>query len=306
MRSRAHFALIAVALVACSGDDGPPADLDYQLEGQHAARVAGFAADTLSSMKALSQAFIDEDPTVDPARSAGENADAIAARIKAATASTCAGATVTHDAGSPSVTVTFPSTGCTLSGVAVAGTVVVKVDGGAGTPVQVTLQLKALSVDGTTLNGYVMETTSDGTSYKSSVIVTSDALQVSYDGAATLDAGAKGVTLSGGGKVKELDSSQVTQVTLSAVHKTFGACWLDGGSLTLTKSSTLTAGNKTKPVSITKTVSFDAKTPTSGMATVTVLSTTKPFPLPSYGSCQAAAPAGDAGITPKDAGPGPG
>ena len=274
------FATLLV-LAACSssssGDTTPATsdDVDPQAESADSATY-GDSTTKLTSAKAITELFVQEDPTIDTAKTAGQNADAVAAQIAAST-STCATITIAHVPGDASVTADF-GTGCTIGSLGtVSGKVVAEVTRATG--VTVTFTFTNLVAAGYALTGSAAETTTDGTTYSSNVDLTVNGKHLTFKGTAKLDADAKGVTFDGGGTAQ---TAATSAYSVGAVHHVFGGCYADAGKLTLQKQTTTKTGRAT---TVSETVAFDASTPSTGRVTITVSGASQSTTLPAYGSC---------------------
>jgi hypothetical protein len=259
-------------------DGAAPAD-DIDLDAESANVAAhGESATSTASAKATTELFVHEDPTLDMTKSAGQNADAVAAQLTTSVAP-CANAKVTHTTGNVGVSVTF-GTDCTIGGVAYSGTVAATLSGGA-TGLTVAFTFTNLDVNGTTMNGTASETTTDATTFSSSVDLTIDTTHVTYKGSLALDSNDLGVTLNGSGTYQK-GSEPSTNYSASGVHHTFGACYADAGSMSYT---TTTIGKSGKSYSVIETITFSSTTPSTGKASATIGSTATTVTLPTYGTC---------------------
>ncbi|MBI4816035.1 MAG: hypothetical protein HY791_07255 [Deltaproteobacteria bacterium] len=295
--------MIALSSIACADDPdsstlpdaGAESDatveetVDFDARSRRAAIHAG-GSFAISQAKAVTSAFIKEDPTIDPQKSAAENADAIAAQIQAATATTCPTLTLTHAASSATLTVSFPTSGCSVNDVTVSGQVAIQVTAMTGL-VKVSFQFTALSVEGHVLEGTVEESTTNGTTYSTKVTsLVADGVTYDYEGTQTLDGDLRGVTLNGSGSSSKSGDTHPTTYSVATVHQKFGACYPDSGTMSLTSKEDVTVGRRTVTVTTTESVLFDANTPSDGTVDVTVTISgsspvTKTVTLPAYGEC---------------------
>jgi hypothetical protein len=264
--------VLVVALAACGGNDsGDPIDTDAEVAAtaQH-----GSIGGMIGSAKGVSSLFVAEDPTLDPSKSAGQNAGAIAAQLMNAVGS-CGG--VMYITGQVMVSVNFGS-GCSLSPLGtLSGSVTATVSTLNG--VTVLLTFTNLTVDGQTLNGTLSLATADGTTFTYRANLNDGSLKVRFDGTLALD-GADGVTADGTGSIDT--GATPIDLTLTGVHHKFGGCYADAGTISESKTVRSLKGNM---VMVTESIAFNAQTPATGMATITVGSVSKTTTLQSYGNC---------------------
>jgi hypothetical protein len=293
---------------AAAEDDGAPS-LTAEAEAADVAAREGDAQTALTATKGALHGFLDEDPTLDLAKSAAENAQAIVARVEAE-APGCA--QITHTAGTPTVSVVFSSCALASTGVVVSGTVGLTVSAGSG-QVGVAFTFTQLSVDGYTIDGTASVTTSDVVHYSLKADLTVSSLgHVTFDGTAAMSGSGMGtlaVTLDGTGTYAGTAGAAPpsdngwsctttgTTYAVSGLHRMLSACYADGGTATVTRSYGCTKTTKKGPLSAAaKTVSvitFSAATATSGQVSVTTTNTlgdagtssTSMATLPSHGSC---------------------
>ncbi len=261
----------AMLLSSCGGA-GLTDEVDVPAEAA-AAAPRGSAATTVAAAKAVSSLFVQEDPTLDITKTAGQNADAVALQLRA---SACATANVTHSLGMTTVSVDFGAGGCMVNNVGTVSGAVSATVSKQGGSISVALTFTTLDVNGTTLDGTFSVATSDDTSFTATADLTDGATHVTFNGIAVLDSGGGGVTLSGTGL------HQTVSYTASGVHHSFKGCYADAGSLTFTESATAKNG---KSVMVTDVVTFDSSTPSTGKVSVSVNGTATPETLPAYGSC---------------------
>jgi hypothetical protein len=233
-------------------------ELDTLKEGgdtSNSAQLALLAADNLFNF----------DPTIDTAKTAAENAQAVADRAKE-TAGGCGAVTVSGT----TVTAAYgPAPGCTLAtGLVVSGTVTATVTAQSGM-VAVALSFQDFTVEGTALTGTASLVTSNGSTFQVTLALTSSSGAVS---GTVQVVGAAGAFTVDGPLTKQKDGS-TSQTAFTALHYTVGGCYPDGGSVSVTKG-------KTKVV-----YQFSSTTPTTGQVTATVGKTTSTVTLPAYGSC---------------------
>lgn len=265
--------LLAVVLAACGGNDsnGDPVDTDAEVAAtaQH-----GSISGMIGSAKGISSLFVAEDPTLDPSKSAGQNAGAIAARLMSSTGG-CG--SVMYVTGQVMVTVNFGA-GCSLSPLGtLSGSVSAKVTSMNG--VTVLLTFSNLTVDGQTLNGTLSLATSDGTTFTYRANLNDGSVKALFDGTLALD-GAGGVTAAGTGSIDT--GATPIDLTITGVHHELGGCYADAGTITESKTVRSLKGNM---VTISESIAFSTQTPATGMATITVGTVSKTTTLPSYGNC---------------------
>jgi len=231
-----------------------------------------------------------EGSTIDPTRTAGENADAIAAQA-AKLKPSCAGVGVTHVPGTTSVSLMLPSSKCALAQSTVSGVidVTVAVKDGAAT---VAIALKSVKVRGHTLDGTLTVTTGDGKALAWSASLTFDGHAWTWSGTPKLDSNGQGVTFDGQGTVQKAGGA-VVGVHIAGLHHSLLACYANAGTITQTFKVALTAPKAKAGTELDATASatFDAESPRDG--TVDVKLTVGKLPpvdqkdvvLPPYGDC---------------------
>ncbi len=260
---------------SASGDD-----IDTATESKTAAS-RGNSSTTVSASKSITELFVHEDPTIDPSKTAQQNADAVATELKNSV-SACPSAKITHATGSVSVSVDF-GTGCTIPSVSTMGTISgsASVTVAKTTAISLSFAFTKLTVNGMTLDGTATESTTNGTTYTSDVDLTEGTNHVTYKGTLALDVSMKGVTLTGAGTFQS-GTTPAVNYTLNGVHHLFGACYADAGTMGVTKPTTTKRGTT---VNVVETIAFDASTPSTGKVTVTVNGASSSLTLPAYGSC---------------------
>lgn len=266
-----------------AGSDDAGDDIDYAGEATDTA-TRGTSTTSLTNTKAVTELFVQEDPTINPTETAGQNADAIAAQLAeklGGDGGGCAAAQISHTSGAITVAVSFgtacsvPSLGLTISGSASAE--VSKLAGN----ITIAFTFANLDVNGLTINGTASESTSDGTTYASHVDLMESTHHVVFTGTAALDANDAGVTLNGSGTYQDGVAPQMTFQTTN-VHHTFGACYADAGTLAFQKSVTT---KRDAQVSETETITFSSTTPSTGQAEISIGGTMSVQTLPAYGGC---------------------
>jgi hypothetical protein len=273
--------LLALCAAACGGTDPIADDVDATGEAPHLSSTGGSATSSAQA-KGVAGLFVQEDPTLDTAKTDVQNAQSVQSQVQAALAANCPTGTISLSG--TTVTVAFGSN-CTVPNLgAITGSVTAAVSKPAAGNVQVVFTFNTVTVSSRTLTGTFTVSTSNGTTFTGSCSLTSGATKLVMPSLTlTLDAGGKGVTLGGSGTVTS--SSATTAVTFNAVHHLFGACYADGGSITLAKTTVTKLG---KPTTVNETVTFTSTTPTTGQASIQIgtapATTTK---LPAYGTCGA-------------------
>jgi hypothetical protein len=247
------------------GDPLSPTERDTYDEGSG-------SVPSIEQLAHLAHSLFDFDPTIDPAKTAAENASAIANEVSGNLGeSGVAGTTCGHvTLATTSVTVDFGG-GCTMkNGVTASGSVTAAVASSSGT-VTITLTFSSLVVNGASLAGSASFATSNGNTFavdasvttgKSTYKVTNLTMGGSSNGTITIN----GAVTTGGGDL-------TTTMTFTQVSWKLGDCYPSAGSLS------------TKKALVTTTVTFDAATPTTGQVTVTVGKRTSTQTLPAYGKC---------------------
>jgi hypothetical protein len=284
MRPRIALALYALLLASCGGGSNPGGDGGAEdLAGADeidAVREARDAADrgtdptTLAAAKGVTELFVAEDPTIDPAATPEVNADNVFNNLKSSTVP-CAGAMIAHAANTTTVSVDFGA-GCSLPVGTLGGKASATLSKMAATTT-VAFTFTQLTVNGYTFSGTLSASTTTGTSYTLAADLSQGTNHVTFNGTATLDMTLKGVTLDGTGT-----SGTNNAITLSGVHHLFGGCYADKGTITLVTTTRSIGG---KSIMVTKKLVFDATTPKTGKVTVTINGVMSMLSLPAYGAC---------------------
>jgi hypothetical protein len=315
------IACLAATPIGCSSSEQPADEaagsetpaMDTTGQTKAAAQNEGAGSSALTSLKVSLNSFIEDDPTLDLAKNAAENAAAIEARIKSE-ANACPQATFTRASGSATLDVDFGG-GCTLgsTGVKVSGKVSATVTAGSGL-VSVAFTFTSFGVDGYTLSGTATVSTTDLKTYKfgANVDVTSVG-KVTFDGKAAVantggDASvAIAGTLDGTGTYQEASASSMgtdgwscvakgTTFTATGLHRVFSQCYADAGSVVAVKEYACTKTSKkgqplNQTLKTTTTVTFTSSTPQTGEVQVSVsgagadAAASSTVKLPSHGSC---------------------
>ena len=232
-------------------------------------------ADAIEGARALAvlaDGFFSLDPTVDPTKTAAQNAQSIEQRLRSlvSDAGVLCG---TYSVSSSTVTAAFgPPPGCTLqNGVKVSGTAVATVTQSGGTTA-IAFTFTSVVVDGKSLSGTASFATTNGTTFTVAAKLTSGTTTYTVT-SATLAGSAGTFTLTG--TVTMTTGTTTSTMTFTAVTWKAGDCYPNGGTLKITKGL------------VTSTVTFSASTPTTGQVTVTTGRKTSTATLPTYGSCGA-------------------
>ncbi|MEI8254670.1 MAG: hypothetical protein WCJ30_03270, partial [Deltaproteobacteria bacterium] len=214
--------------------------------------------------------LFDFDPTIDPRATAMANAQ----NIEFATRTRLNGCGAVALSGT-TLTVSFSSSWCVLRGGAqVAGSVTATVTK-VGPQTLVALAFNQVTVNGRSLAGTATFATADGSTFTVTADLTSGSRTISIPASGLTVVGAtSAMTLTGGLAVS--DGTTSTAVTFSSLHYTLGQCYPDGGSVTLARGT------------VTETITFSARSATTGEVTVSRGRRTFVFTLPRYGSCPAA------------------
>lgn len=254
MRTALIVSLVISALSACGGmEDTEEASA---LRGGHDANQAQ------QQSLALADELFDFDPTLDPTKTAQQNADAVYTR--ATTQLPCAmvmqsGTTLTVTASTPC---TSPN-GVTFSGSFTAA--IVK----SGNELTVTLSWSNVVIGDTTLNGTTTLVTSNGSTFQVTYALMKNGASVS----GTITAvGAPGqITVDG------TLANGTTNATMTGVLWKKGDCYPSAGSITVTQGR------------VTTTYTFSSATASTGTVSTGRGRTAQ---LPAYGSCPKGADAG--------------
>jgi hypothetical protein len=249
---RMGLVALCVAVGGCGGTSLTPAESD-SLDA------------TVSHQQslAISDELFNYDPTLNPAVSAEANAQAIASR--AMTTMPCASVTLSG----ATVTVTAPSTGCSVAdGVTFSGTVTATVSE-SGSDLTVVLTFTDFVLSGNAVSGTLTFVTMDGFTLQITCALVRNGKPLS----GTLTAvGAPGqITTSGA-----LTHGAAT-VTLTAVVWQKGQCYPGAGTISLQEGK------------VTTVYTFDSATATTGVLTD---ERGKTVQLPAYGSCPGSPDAG--------------
>jgi hypothetical protein len=226
---------------------------------------------SIQQLAAIADSLFDFDPTIDPTKTAAENASAIAKQIAGnlgavGDAGPTCGSVVLNGA---SVTVDFGS-GCKLTnGVTASGRVTATVSQASGTTT-ITLAFSSLVVDGASLSGTASFATTNGTAFTTNAnLTTASTTYVVTNLAIASTAG----TITINGAVGTGTGDQATTSTFGQVSWKLGTCYPSAGTITIKRGL------------ITAVVTFSATTPSTGAVTVTIGRKNSPETLPAYGKC---------------------
>lgn len=274
--------VLVSVLIGCGGAGNPDAGInpdELTREERDLADRGGESSNTSQQLTVLADSLFDFDPTIDPSRTAAENAAAIEARVRTNLGDVDGG--VPADGGQlgcgsvslsgSTVTVAFGSPpGCTLhNGVVVSGTVAVAVSKVAST---ITLRLTLTQVvsNGVPLAGTATFTTTTGSTFSIDANLTSGTTTWTLTNL-TATGGTGTTTLNGSVAISGGDTSTTT--TFSNLTWKAGDCYPNGGTVTSKKGLVSTV------------ITFEATTPTTGLVKVTVGRKTSTVALPAYGQC---------------------
>lgn len=293
-------AVLSLALlVACNpptgstaepgGAAGDPGFFDADVNAAAIVAHEAGALDQLTYIKAVMNGFIEDDPTLDLTKDAAGNADNIAARVQAETAS-CAGVSVSHADASATVAVDFGA-GCTLatSGAQVSGRASATATVGGG-KIEVSFAFTDLGVAGYAVDGTALLGTTDLEAYSFDAELSSAAGgHMTFHGSAAvgMTGSALGVTLDGTGTYSGNTGASAplsgagftctdhgTTFTLARFHRAFLACYADAGELSVTKTYTCSMELEGQTISLdagtTCQLAWSAETAASGEIEVTV------------------------------------
>lgn len=255
--------LLVAGLSACGGGGGSSGPISAG--ARSAATRGGDGANVAVATLALSDALFHFDPTLDPSKTADQNAQAIDTQITGELSGcgsvSTSGTDVTVDFGSPP--------GCTLTGgLTVSGSLTASVATASG--LMVALSLTDVVVNGTALGGTVNLQTGDGTAFTISADITTSTEEVVVYLQTSVSGGV--VTFTGTLNVTPTSGTAVTVLVHSLTWKP-GECYPDGGTVQVAKGK------------VSAIVTFDAKTPTTGNVTVSEGRAQSTMALPAHGSC---------------------
>jgi hypothetical protein len=142
----------------------------------------------------------------------------------------------------------------------------------AGGATTVSLTLTSVVVNGQALGGTASFETSNGSTFTVVADITSGS--TTYDANLTVTGSKASLTISG--TAKETTAAGPEIVTFDDVVVTPGQCYASAGSMTVVEGK------------LTETVTFEASTPATGAAELTLGKHTSQITLPSYGKCPSA------------------
>lgn len=264
-------AVVLWVFLACGGagtEDQPTAD-------ERATADRGGSSSNLNQhVLGLSDGFFDFDPTLDTAKTAAENAQAIASRTSLSFGG-CGTVTPTGT----SVTVSMPPPGCTTAnGLKAQGTVTLAVTKSTTTPAALTvaLTLTAVVVNGVSYGGTASFVTTNGSTFTVTADLTSGDVVYAMNLTVT---GAPGSMTIAGTMSQGTGAAQSSYTFTNVLYKK-ADCYPSGGSLAVKKGL------------VTTTITFSAATANTGQVTVSSGRKTWPSTLPAYGSCPKGADGG--------------
>lgn len=280
-----------------AGDAGASAlEADDAAAAELAAAEAE-AAEVLLDTKELTHAFIEDDPTLDLAATAAQNATAIYERISTLVATACPTVTPSHSPGTAELQVDFSS--CTLpGGLTVEGQVSVTVErkdvnDGLGKELVVTFTLTGVTLGRAEIDGTIVVSTQTLITYPINAELDVSTLgAVSFDGtiAASLEATVFVATLDGEGTLvpnttlaSRLPSVSFGSFTcnragdpafvVTALTRELEQCHADSGTVALTQGYTCELRQQSVTATTVTTLEWDQNTPTSDTVTSTTVTT---------------------------------
>lgn len=294
--------MLHAVLLGCASDPAPVAaaktadsvDVSDAIAG---VQSRGAVIAYLAHVKLLTDAAIAQGSTIDVTKSAGVNADALAARLQSGVkgqvnpkAAKCPALDITHTPGVAKIDLTFPTSGCSIREQAISGIVTVTVTAKDGA-ISVVFDLNPLTVNSHKAKGKVTLITSDGNAFAVSIPgLVVDADTYAFEGTEALDAGGKDVAIDGTGSIAKTGDSVLTQFSAAGIVHSLQGCYAKAGKLVLAGANTPKVG--AAAVKVTTTVQFDQDSPRDGTVDVTVQVGEKAAPvvkkdvtLAPYGTC---------------------
>ncbi len=273
----ASFILSLALTAGCGSDDGNNETTETPQGGEQS-----FATELLNQpvkTTAVVDSFVNASASVkketitgivlDASKTAKENAEAVKASIiKSVSNASCL--TITAGATEVEFTAVFNSS-CKIvqAGINVEGTIKVSVTA-AGGKVTVTLQMTNVALDGQgPLNGTASASYSGGATYSVTVNTTTSSAVFNFAGSYVLSN--KTATINGTGDYTK--NAVIYAFTLNNVTWKVGDCYPNGGSVEIRINR------------LTETLAFNAQTPATGKATLTVGRKSQEVTLLAYGSC---------------------
>lgn len=254
------------------------------------------AVDVVLDLKEVTHAFVEDDPTLDTALSAVENATAIHDQISDVLAEACPSIIPTHSARSASVTVEFDQ--CTLpGGMTVSGEVsatVERVEVGGGGELVVTFSLTDLAFGAIVVNGTLSVSTQDLTNYPLAADLDVNTLgTLSFDGevAVSHEGTALAATLDGSGSLEPSEAllgslpaltsgawtcerEGATTFVVGGLHRVFANCYADDGAVSVAQSYECSLLRQTSQAEVSTSLAWNSDTPNSGEISATTRVTT--------------------------------
>jgi hypothetical protein len=268
------FALLLGVVIGCSNgcSNGTSSDTDGG-DPLTADERAGFDAGAPSTPAAIQLAAVTDkmfkfDPTIDPTKTAAENAQNVVNEAQQNLGTDGDGGTKCGSVtlNGTTVTANFGS-GCMFGNIAVAGTITVGVTKN-GSSISLAVAFMGVTVNGEPLSGTATFTTSNGTTFTLTANITWQ--KTTYTAQSFTVTGAPGqITLDGALGLGDAVSSY----TFAGVVWKQGDCYPSAGTLTIKKGL------------LTETVTFTAATATTGVVSVTIGKKMVMGKLPAYGSC---------------------
>jgi hypothetical protein len=145
--------------------------------------------------------------------------------------------------------------------------------------VTVALAFQDFTVEGHSLTGTASFVTMNGSTFQVTMALTSSVGAIS----GTIQVVGASGSFTVDGPLSTTKNGVSLQATIKALHYSLGACYPDGGSVTVTKGKT------------TISYTFSSTTPTTGQVTTTAGKKTSTTTLPAYGSCPGSGNFGHAG-----------
>lgn len=269
-------------LMGCGGAGNPDAGTDPNLLSRDEREVVdrgGDSSNASQQLTVLADSLFDFDPTIDPTKTAAENAAAVEGRVRSNLGDVDGG--VPADGGAlgcgsvslsgTTVTVAFgPAPGCTLrNGSVISGTVAVGVAKTAST-ITLTLTLTQVVSNGVPLSGSATFATTTGSTFTVNANLTSGTTTWTITNLSAT--GGTGTTTLNG-TVSTAGGDATTTMTFTNLTWKAGDCYPNGGTVTSKKGLVSTV------------ITFEATTPTTGLVKVTVGRKTSTVALPAYGQC---------------------
>jgi hypothetical protein len=215
----------------------------------------------------LADSLFEFDPTIDPTKTAAQNAAAIQTQAKLQLG-TCG----TVSLSGTTVTVAFGAApGCTLvNGTVASGSATLAVSA-SGSTTTIAMTFTSLVVNGKDLNGNLSFATTTGTTFAVTGSLTSSMNTATFD--LTVTGTATAMTIDGTSSAMKSGATASTTLTFTAVKLIHKDCYPSSGSIKLSKGL------------LNETLTFLSTTPTTGQAQLKVGLKTSTVTLPAYGKC---------------------